>query len=62
MNTKLSETQKQILTQVAERLRRSADHIDAVVESGDEQVLAELEGLLHVSDTQIRWVKHAHDC
>ena len=61
MNNKLSETQKKMLTQVAARLRRSADHLDAVVESGDEQVLARLEGMLHATDTQIRWVKNAHD-
>ena len=53
----LSKSQKQILENAIRRLRQSADQIEHAIRSGDNQELSQASGLLHASDTQIRWVR-----
>ncbi len=55
---KLTDTQKEILRNAARRLRQSADQLELVIRSGDDQQLTSACGLLHATDTQIRWVQH----
>ena len=54
----LTDTQKEILRNAARRLRQSADQLERVIDSGDDQQLTSACGLLHATDTQIRWVQH----
>jgi hypothetical protein len=52
----LTPCQKEVLANVVRRLRRQADQLDRVIDSGDLKKLSEACGLLHVTATQIRWV------
>ncbi len=54
----LTETQVKILRDAIRRLRQSAQQLESVIRSGDERQLREACGLLHATDTQIRWVQH----
>ncbi len=54
----LTETQVKFLKDAVRRLRQSAEQLERVIRSGDEQQLTEACGLLHATDTQIRWVQH----
>jgi len=54
----LTETQRKILRDAVRRLRQSADQLELVIRSGDEQQLTDACGLLHATDTQIRWVQY----
>lgn len=57
----LSKSQKQVLENAIRRLRQSADQIEHVIRSGDDRELSRVSGLLHASDTQIRWVQQQGD-
>lgn len=57
----LSKSQKQILESAIRRLRQSADQIEHAIRSGDDRELSQASGLLHASDTQIRWVQQQGD-
>ena len=52
----LTETQVKILRDAVRRLRQSAQQLEDVIRSGDERQLSKACGLLHATDTQIRWV------
>ena len=54
----LTETQVKILRDAVRRLRQSAQQLESVIRSGDERQLSKACGLLHATDTQIRWVQH----
>lgn len=54
----LTDTQKEILRNAARRLRQSADQLERVILSGEDEQLTNACGLLHATDTQIRWVQH----
>ncbi len=54
----LTETQKTTLAHVAKRLRRQADHLEALIRSGKSKKLAQAYGMLHATETQLRWVQN----
>ena len=55
---RLSDAQKQVLTNAVRRLRRSADQLERMIREGDEERLTLACGMLHATETQIRWVQH----
>jgi hypothetical protein len=52
----LTHCQKEVLANVARRLRRQADRLDRAIDSGHLEKLSEACGMLHATSTQIRWV------
>ena len=54
----LTDSQKEVLSQVAMRLRRQANDLESLIRSGSPQKLARACGMLHATDTQLRWVQN----
>ena len=52
----LTESQKQVLSHIAKRLRRQAKELESLIRSGSSQKLARAYGMLHATETQFRWV------
>ena len=48
----LTDTQKQILSEIAKRLRRKVKELESLIRSGSAQKLARV----YVTETQFRWV------
>ena len=57
MDANLNETQRRILENVVDRLRRSADQVESVIRSGDSDALRRACSMLHATETQARWVE-----
>ena len=53
----LTDTQKQVLSHIAKRLRRQAKDLESLIRSGSAQKLSRAYGMLHASETQLRWVQ-----
>ena len=53
----LTDSQKQVLANIAVRLRRQANDIESLIRSGSPQKLARACGMLHATDTQLGWVQ-----
>ena len=54
--TDLTDSQKQVLTSIAQRLRKQAQQLDNLIRSGDPERLAHACGMLHAAETQLLWV------
>ena len=54
----LTDSQKQVLSHVAIRLRRQADELESLIRSGSPQKVARACGMLHATETQLRWVQN----
>ena len=55
--SELSQSQKRMLLQIAERLRRQAEQLESLAHSGNPKRLAEACGMLHATETQLLWVR-----
>ena len=53
----LTECQKLMLLNIVRRLRRQADRLEWLADSGDSQKLFEACGMLHATETQLLWVR-----
>ena len=53
----LTECQKLMLLNIVRRLRRQADRLEWLADSGDSQKLSEACGMLHATETQLLWVR-----
>ena len=54
--TDLSDSQKQVLAGIAQRLRKQAGQLEDLIRSGDPERLARACGMLHAAETQLLWV------
>jgi hypothetical protein len=57
--THINHRQKQVLANIARRLRRHADYLESLIRSGNSKKLAEACGMLHATETQLHWVRNA---
>ena len=55
--TQMTEAQKEVLANIARRLRRQAAQLDRLARAGDVDRLEKLCGTLHATGTQLEWMK-----
>jgi hypothetical protein len=51
-----TDAQKEALANIARRMRKQADQLDALIRSGNPERLAQACGMLHATETQLHWV------
>ncbi len=54
-------TRRRILENVVRRLRKSANQLEQMLRSGDEVDLTRACGMLHATETHVRWAQHQDD-
>ena len=57
----LTATRKRILENVVRRLRQSANQLEQMLRTGDDVDLSRACGMLHATETHVRWAHHQDD-
>jgi len=54
----ITDLQKQVLANIARRLRRQADELERLIRSANRKKLNEACGMLHAAETELTWVRN----